>query len=237
MSQIDPEDADSVLGELGDIVPVILREAIDSGFDNFRRSRDLDAVAHADYRQTTLANMLADRIYPFLISLTAATDPEQLFLRTQLTRNGRATELFVGADFYIKVKRIKDKRRPAVPADDVEVDGLLDLEIIEEGLPQNISTLRVRRQRSPLALTGSQMVLPNVTPAQVPDDGYERYCLFAGFDMDLTEERLERHRIGMYEAKRSLWTRPLPELELDTIAEISPALADRVNTLRQARQA
>jgi hypothetical protein len=237
MSQIDPEDADYVLGELGDIVPVILREAIDSGFDNFRRSRDLDAIAHADYRQTTLANMLADRIYPFLISLTAATDPEQLFLRTQLTRNGRATELFVGADFYIKIKRIKDKRRPAVPADDVEVDGLLDLEIIEEGLPQNISTLRVRRQRSPLALTGSQMVLPNVTPAQVPDDGYDRYCLFAGFDMDLTEERLERHRIGMYEAKRSLWTRPLPELELDTIAEISPVLAERVNTLRQARQA
>ena len=69
MAQLNPDDSDSVMTELGEIVPVILREAMDSGFDAFRRCRALDPVGYADYRQTTLANMLADRIYPFLIAL------------------------------------------------------------------------------------------------------------------------------------------------------------------------
>jgi hypothetical protein len=239
MAKLIPDDSDSVMGEVGEVVPVILREAMDSGFDAFRRSRALDPVGHADYRQTTLANMLADRIYPFLIALVAAADPEGLLLRTRLTDNGRATELWIGSELYAKVKRIKDRVRPATPEDDVEVDGMMDLDIIQEGLPQNVPTGRVIRQRLPGSYTGTQMPLtyPGVPPVQVPDDGRERLCLVAGFDLDVTEERLERHRIGLYEAKRSLWTRPLPELELDAIVRISPSLADQVNTLRQARQA
>lgn len=237
MAPLNPGDSDSVMNEVGEIVLVILREAMDSGFDAFRRSRALDPVGYADYRQTTLANMLADRIYPFLIALVAAADPQGLHLRTRLTQNGRATELWIGSELYTKVKRIKDKVRPATPEDDVEVDGIIDLEIIEEGLPQNIPTGRVIRQQSPLAYTGTQLPLPGIPPVQIPDDGRERLCLIAGFDLDVTEERLERHRLGLYEATRSLWTQPLPELELAAIAQISPVLADQVSTLRQARQA
>ncbi len=148
-----------------------------------------------------------------------------------------ATEIWIGSELYTKVKRIKDRVRLATLEDDVEVDGIIDLEIIEEGLPQNIPTGRVIRQRSPLAYTGAQLPLPGIPPVQIPDDGRERLCLIAGFDLDVTEERLERHRIGLYDATRSLWTQPLPELELDAIARISPVLADQVNTLRQARHA
>ena len=167
----------------------------------------------------------------------AAADPEGLHLRTRLTENGRATELWIGSELYTKIKRIKDKVRPATQEDDVEVDGIIDLEIIGEGLPQNIPTGRVNRQRSPLAYTGAQLPLPGYPAVQLPDDGRERLCLIAGFDLDVTEERVERHRIGLYTAARSLWTLSLPELELDTIAQISPVLADQVNILRQARQA
>ncbi len=223
--------------EVGTIVPVILREAMESGFDAFRRSRDIDPVAYADYRQTTLANMLADRIYPFLIALVDVADPEGLHLKTRLTSNGRATELLIGSELYAKVKRIKDTIRPATSEDDVEVDGVIDLEIIEEGLPRNIPTGRVMRQRTPEWYAGPQLPLPGVPAVQLPDDGYERLCLVAGFDLDITAERMERHRIGLYDATHSLWTLPLPEVALDTIARISTVLADRVNTLRQARQA
>jgi len=237
MAYLNPDDSDSVMTEIGEIVPVILREAMDSGFDNFRRSRDFDPVAHNDYRQSTLANMLADRIYPFLISLVAVADPEGLQLRTRLTQNGRATELWIGSELYTKIKRIKDKIRPTTPEDDLEVDGIIDLQIIDEGMPRNIPTGRVMRQLSPHAYTGPQLPLPGISPVQVPEDGRDRLCLVAGFDLDVTEERLERHRIGLYNATRSLWTRPLPGLELDVIAHISPVLAEQVNILRQAREA
>jgi hypothetical protein len=163
-------------------------------------------------------------------------DPQQVLLQTRRTPNDRATELFVGADFYIKVKRIKDRRRQATPDDGVEVDGLMDLEIWEEGIPKNLPTQRVRRQFSPLSITGSQTVFP-FSPVHTPGDEFERWCLFAGFDIHPSEERLDRHRIGLYERKRSIWTLTLPELELNAIAEIAPDLASQVYVLRQARQA
>lgn len=237
MAKITPGDSDSVMSEVGEIVPVILREAMESGFEAFRRSRALDPVGQADYRPTTLANMLADRIYPFLISLVETADSAGLHLRTRLTDNGRATELWIGSELYSKVKRIKDRVRPPTPDEDFEVDGVIPFEIIEEGLPSNVPTGRVDRQRSPLAYTGAQLTLPGVPPVQVPDDGRDRLCLVAGFDLDLTEERLVRHRLGLYEKHRVLWSVPLPELDLAVIASFSPALADRVDTLRAARRA
>lgn len=237
MTSINPFDENSVLDELGQIAPIILREAMDSGFDAYRQSRSRDPTGHADYRPTTRANMLADRIYPFLIALVDAADPHGLHLRTRTTDNGRATELWIGSELYTKVKRIKDKFRPATPEDDVEVDEVVDLQIIEQGLPRNIPTGRVIRQRQPGLYTGAQLALPGIPPVQVPDDGRERICLAAGFDLDLTEDRMERYRIGLYDSKRALWTQPLPELELDVIATISPSLAEQVNTLRQARLA
>jgi hypothetical protein len=237
MTQMNPFDDNSVMNELGPIAPIILREAMDSGFDAYRRSRALDAVGQADYRPTTRANMLADRIYPFLIALVDAADPQGLQLRTRQTDNGRATELWIGSELYTKVKRIKDRIRPATSGDDVEVDNEIDLQIIEQGLPRNIPTGRVIRQRQPGAYTGSQLALPGIPPVQVPDDGRERICLVAGFDLDLTEDRMERYRIGLYDSRRALWTQPLPELELDVITTISPSLAEQVSTLRQARLA
>jgi hypothetical protein len=48
MTPINPFDDNSVMEELGQIAPVILREAMDSGFDAYRRSRALDPVGHAD---------------------------------------------------------------------------------------------------------------------------------------------------------------------------------------------
>lgn len=236
MAEVNPLDSDSVMGEIGDVVPIILREAMDSGFDDFRRHRDREPGPFAGFSPTTLAGMLTDAIYPYLVGLTHLVDPEQAFLQTRRTPNDRATELFVGASFYIKVKRVKDKRRQATPADDVEVDGLMDIEIIEEGIPKNLPTRRVRRQLSPISTPGRQTIFP-FAPVHSPGDEFERWCLFAGFDVDLTEERLVRHRIGLYERKRSLWTLPLPELELDAIAQISPDLAAQVGVLRQARQA
>lgn len=237
MPPINPFDDDSVTQELGEIVPIIVREAMDGGFDAFRRSRTVDPFGHADYRATTRANMLADRIYPFLIALVDAADPDGLYLRTRTTDNGRATELWIGSELYTKVKRIKDKVRPATPEDDVEVDDVVDVQIIEHGLPQNIPTGRVLRQRNPGGYTGAQLTIPGVPPVQVPDDGRDRICLVASFDLDLTETRMERYRIGLYDSRRALWTRPLPELELDVIARISLTLADQVDTLRQARSA
>lgn len=237
MTPINPFDDNSVMDELGQIAPIILREAMDSGFDAYRRSRALDPIGSADYRATTRANMLVDRIYPFLIALVDAADPQGLYLRTRTTDNGRATELWIGSELYTKVKRIKDRFRPATAEDDVEVDNEVDIQIIEQGIPQNIPTGRVNRQRQPGLYTGAQMTLPGIPPVQVPDDGRERICLVAGFDLDLTEDRLERYRIGLYDSKRALWTQPLPELELDVIATISTSLAEQVSALRQARSA
>jgi len=186
MAEINPLDSDSVMDEIGDVVPIILREAMDSGFDDFRRHRDREPGPFARFSPTTLAGMLSDSIYPYLVSLTALVDPQAMLLQTRRTANDRATELFVGTDFYIKVKRIKDNRRQTTPKDDLEVDGLMELEIIEEGIPKNLPTRRVRRQFLPLSTEGRQTVFP-FAPVHSPGDEYHRWCLFAGFDVDLTE--------------------------------------------------
>lgn len=237
MKKIDPFQSDSVMSELGEVVPVILREAMDSGFDAFRRSRDLDPVGFAAYGKSTLANMLADRIYTFLISLTAAADFEGQQLRTRQTHNGRATELWIGSELYVKVKRVRDSSRSSASEDDLEVDGDAGLEIIEEGMPRNVRTARVVRQLSPRLYTGSQLPLPGIPPVQIPDDGRDRICLIAGYDLDLTEERMERHRIGLYSLSGGSWSIGLPELEVEAIARISPTLSEQVAELRQVRRA
>ncbi|MGF1633009.1 MAG: hypothetical protein ACFCVE_04095, partial [Phycisphaerae bacterium] len=121
--------------------------------------------------------------------------------------------------------------------DDIEVDGVVDLQIIEDGLPQNIPTGRVIRQRQPGAYSGAQLPLPGIPSVQVPDDGRDRLCLVAGFDLDLLEDRMERYRIGLYNSRRSIWTCPLPMLDIDAIASISSSLADQVDILRRTRLA
>lgn len=196
VAEINPLDSDSVMDEIGDAVPIILREAMDSGFDDFRRHRDREPGPFVRYSPTTLAGMLTDSIYPYVASLAHLVDPEQAFLQTRRTSNDRATELFVGADFYIKVKRRKDKRRKATPKDGVEVDGMMGLEYWEEGIPKNFPTRRVGRQFAPLSTSGPQMVFP-FAPVHSPGDEYDRWCLFAGFDIGLVRgmPRAPAHRV------------------------------------------
>lgn len=235
MAQFNPFDSDSVLQEVGPIVPIILREAMDSGFDAYRRSRDLDPAGHVDYRATTRANMLVDRIYPFLEDLVRTADPSGSLLRTRTTDNGRATELYSGRDLCAKIKRIRDRVR--TPAEDLEVEEAIGFEVFETGLPQNVKTARVLKQLDPYGFAERQLLLPYVPPVQVPDDGRERLCLIASFDLDLLEVRLERPRLGLYDSKRAIWTHALPDLPLETITSISPQLADRVDALRRLRTA
>lgn len=237
MSTIIPTDGESVLDELGPIAPVILREAMDTGIDLFRQSRDLDPIGFADYSASTRANMLVDRMYPVLAALIDVADPQGLHLATRRTHNQRALELFAGGALYAKVKRIRDRVSPAEPSDDPELIDLVDIEVVEYGMPQNISTQRVLRQRSPQDFIGPQLTLDGIPPVQIPDDERHRLCLVAGFDLDLTEDLLVRHRIGLYDQRRAIWTRPLPVLSLDVIATISSPLAEQVEALRQARSA
>lgn len=237
MQVLNPFDEEAVMAACGEVVPIILREAMDAGFDSYRRSRALDPEAQLDYTPTTRANMLVNRMYRRMSELVDAADPEGLHLRTRQTDNSAAVELFVGAEIYVKPKRIRDRLLPPVSSDDPEFADLVDVELIEQGLPKNIPTRRVLAQRTPGAYTGPQMILDGIPPVQVPDDGSERICLVAGFDMDVVEERLERHRIGLYGHHKAYWVRPLPALTLRAVALHSAPLAEQVRLFRQARSA
>ena len=235
MLPLNPYDEDSVMAECGEITPIVLREAMDAGFDLYRRNRDLDPAAHVDYTATTRANMLVNRMYPVLAALVEVADPEGRHLRTRWTDNNVARELFIGGDIYAKMKRVKDRVHPPKPSDDPELVDLVDIGIAEGGLPANIPTQRVLAQLSPQAFTGRQLTIDGVPAVQIPDDGSNRLCLIARFDLDATEHRLERCQVGLYTASHSIWTRPLMVLPLDVIATISSPLAEQVELLRQAR--
>ncbi len=240
---LDPYDPDAVLAECGPFVQVVLREAMDSGFDKFRRSRSLDPDAYNDFTPTTLAGTLVNRMYPVLVELVDAADPEGTHLRTRWTDNNVALELFMGALLYAKLKRVRDTVSRLSPGDHPEVDDLIDLEVVEYGVPRNIPTQRVLDQRTPGRFVWRQSMnlfadvagVTGVPDVQVPGDDADRLCLIAGFDLDLTQDRLQRHRIALYNRSEQLWSRPLDVLDADAIAAISAPLAGRVEVLRQAR--
>lgn len=153
------EDHEAILQAVGPVAPIILREAMENGLDEMRRSRSLDSGGFADYRPTTLANMLVDRMYPFILDLTQVADPEQQQLLARNTQNGRATELWVGSAFYVKLKRVHDFTRSARPDEEMDVEGYEDTILIEQGHPRNIRTRRVARQIFP-----QQPILPSLSP-------------------------------------------------------------------------
>ena len=238
VNSFNPLDGDEVLAEIGGIALVILREAMDTGIDLFRRSRDLDPVGFADYSATTRANMLVDRMYPVMAALVDAADPEHQHLDTRRTDNQRALELYAGAYLYTKLKRVRDRPLPPEQTQDPELADLIDIEVTEYGMPKNVPTQRVLRQRSPEAFhVGRQLTLDHVPPVQVQGDARDRVCLVAGFDLDVTEDNLVRHRIGLYNDRVCLWHHWLHPLPLSAIATISSPLAEQVEALRQARAA
>lgn len=94
------DDRDAILQAVGLLAPIILLESMENGLDSFRRSRDLDPVGFADYRPSTLANMMVDRMYPFVRELVEIADPANENLMARDTENGRATELWIGGALY-----------------------------------------------------------------------------------------------------------------------------------------
>jgi len=231
----NPDDADQILRQLGIAPQVILHEALHSGWYDHCLSRERDIDGFLAYRPTTLANMLVDRIYPHLTDLIEAYDPEGHKLKPRDTNNGRATELWCGAALYAKVKRVHDTVRRSRPEEDLGYDGIEEVDVVEFGLPSNVPTKRVLKQLYPQV----SPLFPNdpMIRADEKGDAANRLCLICAFDLDLTEENIQRPRIGVCDAKKWLWTRPLPELETDAIARLSPNLGEKIDELRKRRQA
>ncbi|BAM02437.1 hypothetical protein [Phycisphaera mikurensis] len=238
MDPFDHRDPQQVLETLGPTAPIVLREAMDAGLHRYRFSRERDPDAAPDYSDATRANMLVDRMYPVMSALVAVADPEGRHLCTHRTANQRALELYSGLFLMAKLKRTKDRLRQADPGEFPELEDDVDVELFDPGMPQNVPTGRVLRQRTPGGFHAyRQLPLGNVPPASIPDDGRDRLCLIAGFDLDLAEDQIERPRLGLYGRREPIWTVPLPELPVDAIAAIHPALADRVGELRRMRGA
>lgn len=230
-----PDDEDGILAALGPAVPVILTEAVLSGFDDFARRRDNDLDGFAIYRKSTLANMLVDHIYPHVSQLTELADPDGQSLIARDTDNHRATELWALDAFYVKIKRVHDITRPARPNEDLAFDEIEEPEIVDFGLPRNVKTRRVYLQQHP-----QQSPLPGFPPTIRDDERGEhqnRLCLVCAFDLDFGSEKVERLRLGSCNAREWLWTHMLSELDLDTIAQISSPLASHVDELRRIRRA
>jgi len=223
------------MAALGPAVPVILNEAVLSGFADFARRREKDLDGFAIYRKATLANMLVDHIYPLVSDLTVLADAEGQSLVARDTDNHRATELWALDAFYVKVKRVRDVVRPARPDEELAFDEVEEPEIVEYGLPQNVKTKRVQQQQYP-----QQSPLPGLPPTIRDDERGEhsnRLRLVCAFDLSFGDDRIERLRLGFCDAKKWLWAQPLSELDLATIGQISSPLADRVDELRRARHA
>jgi len=226
------DDREAILQAVGPLAPIILREAMDNGLDAHRRSRDLDPVGFADYRPSTLANTMVDRMYPFLRDLVEVADPGGQSLLAKDTKNGRATEVWIGGALYVKLKRVHDRTRLARPEEDMAVEGFQETVLIEQGGPRNVKTHRVVRQLYP-----KQPVLPGNSPFSGALDESDRLCLVAAFDLDEAEEQVERPRLGDWDGTRWRWSEPLEALESSAIGVIHPRLGERVEELRQRRGA
>lgn len=130
------------------------------------------------------------------------------------------------------MKRVHDTTRLARPDEEMVVEGFEETVLIEQGGPRNVRTGRVARQLFP-----QQPVLPSMSPFSGPADASDRLCLIAGFDLNETDEQIERPRLGVWDGNRWLWTEQLIALETDSVAHIHPQLGERVEELRQQRGA
>lgn len=200
------------MNAIGPVLPVLLREAVDSGFHNYRKSRALDPNAQPDYGECSKANMLYDRIGAVLRDIVDASG--SCNLRWQFSGNRRATEVMHDPHFAFRIKRAKANRG---------------------GRTSSYNTLRQRtiKSRSPQLVVGQQVLpFPDWT---VPDE--YRLWLTVSFDLDQLEESLAYVKIGVELRKQFLWKIPLPEPEPDVVASLPSQIADRVKELRQLRSA
>ena len=210
------DDQEAVMAELGDLVPIILQEAMDSGFHNYRASRALDPLAHADYTAGCAAGMLVDRISAVSRDLVSHADDGTGQVAWRISQNKRATEIVAGKYLAVRIKRTKKRRR---------------------GRSASYPTQRQINMKSPEMLPQGQMIFDGLPPTIQLDDGKDRLWLTAAYDLDDVEEKLTLRCIGVETRSEFLWRWPLPEQPTDVIASISPILADRVTELRQARSA
>lgn len=214
-SRIRKDDQQTVLREIGPLVPAMLREAVDEGFHNYVVSRRKDPDAYPEYTDCAKANMLYDRIAASGRQLIDDMTPGIPDLSWKITQNRRATDFLLDARFAFRIKRTKLNRR---------------------GRTTSVATRRQRTIMSSVLLPVGQMVLPfPANQAAVPDE--ERIWLTVGFDLDELEESLERVSLGIELRENFLWKIPLPSPDVEVIATLSPLLADKIVDMRGRRSA
>jgi len=210
---IRKDDSEAVLNELGLMLPSMLRESVDDGFYNFTVSRRKDPDAYTDYTECTRGNMLYDRIASAARILVSAYSVENPDLSWRISSNKRATDILLDTRFAFRLKRTKKNRR---------------------GCTTSVSTHRQRTIKSSVMQPIRQMVLPFPADQIVVADA-ERIWITVGFDLDDAEESIAKVDLGIEVKKHFLWTTPLHVPDVKVIANISPALADKITELRIRR--
>lgn len=198
---------------LGPVMPVVLRESVDSGFFMFRRSRQLDPEAYVHYTDCTLANMLIDRITHVTRDLIDTVDDADRRLWWKISANRRATETYIDPYMAVRIKRSKQNR---------------------SGRTTSVNTARQIEIKSPFC--GAQMSLPYWGLSVVMDDA-DRLWLTTTFDLDELSEELTEVMIGVERKTGFLWQESLPEADEQVLASLPLPVADRVRELRAIRSA
>jgi hypothetical protein len=214
--QIPPrrDDPIAVMAAVPSVLPSILRESLDTGFFRYVQGRALNPAAYARYSLCTKNNIIYDEVSDVLRELVDLASPACPGLHWRPTPNKRATEVFVDPFLALRVKRVKSNRG---------------------GLSTGVKTKRNRSiLRGPRSSVG-QITLPFHEVVSLAD--LERIWLTVTWDMDAIEESMQSQAVGVESVKQFLWREPLVEGDADVIASISPALADRMSELQEARSA
>lgn len=213
-TKLRDDDGRAILDAIGFPIPILLREAVDHGFQKYAHSRGLDPNGHAEYSDCSRANMLYDRIAAVARELVGAFGDERLTWK--ISSNKRATEIYLAPDFAFRIKRIKRNRHD---------------------LTTGVATSRQQKIKStPRLIPVGQMLLP--LPGAVQQMVYEHpLWVTVAFDLDEFEESVSRIYLGVERQKRFLWRERLPEAPADVIATLSPPLASKIMDLRSRRVA
>ena len=201
------------MSHVGNLLPILLREAIDDGFHRHAQSRRLDPDGFVDYGKGCRGGMLYSRIASsarYLIESAKSTIPH---LRYEITSNEVSTEIMLGPFLIFRLKRIKKNRK---------------------NLTTGVLTARQAIIRSPICQSVGQMPLP------FPDNVdylpmVNRVWVTAAWDLDELEEGISRAVIGVETRKRWMWLQPLSAVEPEVIARLPAPVADRIHEVRQRR--
>lgn len=207
------DDQDAVLSHVGDVLPVVFREAVDDGFYRHALSRQRDPEGYVEYGKCCRANMLYDRIVASARYLCDGAREVMPALRYDVTDNQRSTEFMSGPFLVFRLKRIKRNRK---------------------NLTTSVKTGRQGIIRSPYCQSVGQQSLP------FPDDvdylpRENRVWLTIGYDLDELEEAVSRVVLGVETRKRWMWLRPLSAGEPEVLASLPAPVADRIQEARRRR--